>query len=59
MVNTFSGWLFNVILWASIATLVLLVVETFSRGFLVGQVDEIRALIGVVIIAVLALWPRF
>ena len=59
MVNTFSDWLFNVILWGSIATLILLLVETGSRGFLESQVDQIKGLIGVVVIAVLALWPRY
>jgi len=59
MVNTFSDWLFNVILWGSVAALVLLIIETVSRGFLDSQADPIRASIAVGAIAVLALWPRY
>ena len=41
MVNTFSDWLFNVILWGAIVALVVLVYETFlARGFLMSQVDH-------------------
>ncbi len=60
MVNSFSGWLFNVMLWGAIVTFALLLSETTSQGFLAGQLDQIRALIGVGVVAVLAaLWPRF
>jgi hypothetical protein len=59
MVEGFSGWLFNFILWGSIVGLILLLTETASRGFLADNLDGIRAAIGVVVVAVLALWPRF
>ena len=59
MVDSFSGWLFNVILWGAIVTFVLLLSETAWRGFLASEIDQMRALIGAGVIAVLALWPRF
>jgi hypothetical protein len=59
MVDSFSGWLFNVILWGAILSLVLLLSETAWHGFLASEVDRMRALIGAGVIAVLALWPRF
>ena len=60
MVNTFSGWLFNLIIWGSVVTLILLLSEVISHGFLAGQLDQIRALIGLGVVALLAvLWPRF
>ena len=59
MVDSFSSWLFNVILWGAIVSLILLLSETAWRGFLASELDGIRALIGAGVIAVLALWPRF
>jgi hypothetical protein len=59
MVDSFSGWLFNVLIWGSIVGLALLLAESAWGGVLAGQVDATRALIGVVVVAVLALWPRF
>jgi hypothetical protein len=59
MVDSFSGWLFNVLLWGSIVTLILLLAETAWRGVLGSELDSLRALIGAAVVAVLALWPRF
>jgi hypothetical protein len=60
MVNTFSGWLFNLIIWGAVVTFVLLLSEITSHGFLASQLDQIRALIGLGVVALLAaLWPRF
>jgi len=61
MLNTFSGWLFNLILWGSIISLALLLYETFvSRGFLANDINTINAAIGAAVIAVLSLfWPKF
>ena len=61
MVNTFSDWLFNVILWGAIVALVVLVYETFlARGFLMSQVDLIKAGISFgVVVLVSIFWPKF
>jgi hypothetical protein len=59
MVDSFSDWLFNVLIWGAIVSLILLLAETTWRGMLANEVDAIRAAIGVVVVGVLALWPRF
>ena len=58
MVDSFAGWLFNVIGWGAYVSLILLLSETAWPGVLVGHMDGMRALIGAGVIAVLALWPR-
>jgi hypothetical protein len=58
MVNSFAGWLFNVIGWGAYITLVLLLSETAWPGSLASHIDGMRALIGAGVIAFLALWPR-
>ena len=61
MVNTFSGWLFNVMLWGAIVALVVLMYETFlARGFLMSQVDLMKAGIGLGVVALVSIfWPKF
>lgn len=61
MVKSFSDWLCNLMVWGAIATLAVLVYETFlARGFLANQTDAISALVAVGIIAVLSvLWPKY
>jgi hypothetical protein len=59
MVDSFSDWLFNVLIWGAIVSLILLLAETAWRGVLASELDAIRAAISVVVIAVLALWPKY
>jgi hypothetical protein len=58
MVKTFSGWLFNVMLWTAILGTLVLLYETFAApGFL--RSNEIASLAGLGVVAVLSLlWPK-
>lgn len=58
MVGSFSDWLCNVMLWGAIATLVMLVGETFvSAGILHNWLNSIIAL--VVVVGLASLWPKY
>jgi len=59
MVDSFSDWLFNVLIWGAIVSLILLLAETAWRGLLASEVDVIRGVIVLAVVGVLALWPRF
>jgi hypothetical protein len=57
MLNTFSGWLFNVMLWGGIIAVAMLVYHTFVAPILH---DGLVALVALAVIAVLSLfWPKF
>ncbi len=58
MINSFSGWLFNLMLWGAIFALVALLYATFAApAFLY---NPINALIGLGVVAMLSLlWPKF
>lgn len=56
MFNTFSGWLFNVLLWGGVIGLVILSYHTFVAPILY---DGFVALMAFLVVAVLSLfWPR-
>jgi hypothetical protein len=56
MLNTFSSWLFNVMLWGAILALVGLGYQVFVGPILSG----LTALIGLAAIVVLSLfWPKY
>ena len=60
MVNDVASWVFNLMLWGGIIAFAVLLYETLNPGFLVNQVDSMRALIGVGVIAVVSLlWPKY
>jgi hypothetical protein len=61
MLNTFSNWLCNLMVWGAVVTFALLLYDTFaSKGFLASQVDQINALIVIGVVAVVSLfWPRY
>ena len=57
MLNTFSGWLFNVMLWGAIVATCELIYHTFAAPILDNGMIPLVAL-GV--IAVISLfWPKF
>lgn len=57
MLNTFSGWLFNVLLWGSIVAVVALCYHTLAAPIL-G--NGLLALIALAVVAVVSLvWPKF
>ena len=56
MLNTFSDWLFNVLLWGAVLTLVGLSIEVFVSPILNGM----TALVALGVTVVLALfWPKY
>ncbi|MGE0852449.1 MAG: hypothetical protein AB7O44_22960 [Hyphomicrobiaceae bacterium] len=58
MVDSFSDWLCNVMLWGAIATVVLLLGETFvSPGILHNWLNSVIGLVAVAGLA--ALWPKY
>ena len=61
MLNSFSNWLCNLMVWGAIVTLVVLLYETFAaRGFLANEANAITALTAVGLVAVASLvWPRY
>jgi hypothetical protein len=60
MINGVASWLFNVMLWGAIVTLVVLIYETMNRGFLADQINAVSALIGFGVVAVMSLlWPKY
>jgi hypothetical protein len=61
MVNSFADWLCNVLVWAAIVTLAVLLYETLlSRGFLDNAVNPVNGLIAIAVVAMLsALWPKY
>jgi hypothetical protein len=61
MLNSFSNWLCNLMVWGAVITFALLLYEAFaSKGFLANQVDQVGALIAVGVVAVVSLfWPRY
>ena len=57
MVNGFSGWLFNVMLWGGVLATAVLLYETMAPGLLA---NPITSLAGAGAVAVLSLlWPKF
>jgi hypothetical protein len=61
MVNSFADWLCNVLVWASIVTLAVLLYDVFvSGGFLNNVVNPVNGLIAIAVVAMLsALWPKY
>lgn len=58
MINRFSGWVFNLMLWGALFTLVALLYATFVTP--VFLYNPINALIALGVIAMLSLlWPKF
>jgi hypothetical protein len=58
MVDGFSDWLCNVMLWGGIAALLLLLGETFvSPGILYNWLNSVIALVVVAVVA--SLWPKY
>ena len=58
MINNFSGWLFNVMLWGAIFALAALLVTTYVTPDFIH--NPLNALIGLGIVAMLSLiWPKF
>jgi len=56
MLNTFSSWLFNVMLWGAIIALVALSYHVYVGPVLTG----LNALIGLAVILVISLfWPKY
>ncbi len=56
MLNTFSDWLFNVLLWGAVAALVGLSIEVFASPVLNG----LNALVALGVVLVLSLfWPKY
>ena len=56
MLNSFSDWLFNVMLWGAIIALAALTYHSFVGPILTG----LNALIGLAVILVISLfWPKF
>lgn len=56
MLNTFSSWLFNVMLWGAVFALVALSYQVFVGPILTG----LTALVGLAVILVLSLfWPKY
>lgn len=56
MVNPFSSWLFNLMLWGAIFALVALSYQVFVGPIITG----LTALIGLVAVVVLSLfWPKY
>jgi hypothetical protein len=57
MLNTFSGWLFNILLWGAIVAVAALFYHTFAAPVLDNGMN---ALIALGVIAVISLfWPKF
>jgi hypothetical protein len=56
MVNTFSDWLFNVMLWGAVVALVVLSFNAFVAPIL-GAVTAIVALVLVVVLSMF--WPHY
>ena len=57
MLNTFSGWLFNVLLLGAIAAVAGLCYHTFAAPILH---DALAPLVALGVVAVMALfWPKF
>lgn len=57
MLNSFSGWLFNVLLWGAIVAVAALCYHTFGAPILD---NGMAALIALGVVAVVALfWPKF
>ena len=57
MLNTFSGWLFNILLWGAIVTFAILCYHTFAAPILDNSMN---ALIALGVVAVISLfWPKF
>jgi hypothetical protein len=61
MTNSFSDWLCNLMLWAAIGTLAVLLCDTFvSRGLLDNVIHPLNGPIALVVIAALAaVWPKY
>ena len=61
MLNSFSDWLCNVMLWGGIVTLAVLLYETFAaRGFLANDANVVTAVIAVALVGAASLfWPRY
>ena len=58
MINNFSGWLFNMMLWGAIVSLAALLYATFSAPEFIHS--PVNGLIGLAVVAVLSLlWPKF
>ena len=57
MLNTFSGWLFNILLGGAIVAVAILCYHTFAAPILD---NGLVALVGLGVVAVIALfWPKF
>lgn len=57
MLNSFSSWLFNVLLWGAIVAVAALCYHTFGAPILD---NGMAALIALGVVAVIALfWPKF
>jgi hypothetical protein len=57
MLNTFSGWLFNLMLWGGIVAVVALCYHTFVEPILYNGP---AALVALAVIAIVSLfWPKF
>jgi hypothetical protein len=55
MVTIFSGWLCNLLFWTAVIATVALTIQTFAAPV----INEVNALIGLGVSAVLSLfWPR-
>jgi len=58
MINSFAGWVFNLMLWGAVFALVALVYATFVTPVILY--NPINALIALGVIAMLSLlWPKF
>jgi hypothetical protein len=58
MINNFSGWLFNLMLWGAVFALVGLLYATFAAPAFLH--NPINALIALGVVAMLSLlWPKF
>ena len=61
MLNGVADWIFNVMVWGAVVTLLVLLYETFlSPGFLAAQFGLVAALLTIAVVAVLSsLWPKW
>jgi hypothetical protein len=56
MLNTFSDWLFNVLVWGAVITLAGLTIEVFVSPIING----VTALVALIVVLVAALfWPKY
>jgi len=57
MLNTFSGWLFNVLVWGAIVAVAALCYHTFAAPILDNGMMALVALGAVALISLF--WPKF